>query len=684
MKLTPLVVALSNALKRPDKPENYYSLTNSAGRNIINITGFIGWWDDEAIWLKNYLRDHEGEDIEIFISSEGGDVFTGQSMFNALKAHKGKTTCYIEKAFSIATHIAMACTERKIVKGSQMMIHAVSGWCGGTEQDHRAYAELITNAKDAIAESYVAVTGHDKNYWLDIMATDAGKYFTANECVELGLADEIVDPADMTNSVTNSNVDDIEITEEEEVTPPPPPVTNGTEEKELPAEIDSDDEGEDEMKKTAAELELERQKAVRNMFNSMQVRLNLPQRLLNEALDDETCDVQKAMTNFMAYTGEENPPESRPVNFGASHHAGSSDAAEMAVNVLLNRAGHANIENDFRSMQGASLENIVRSFDGMSRHGYGTDLYNAMLENEDIATALGTALDKVVVAEVTASENRSLALQFCKEVKKNRIEKYEVHNWNEVDGFGERAGGTETGAFPNVDFAGNAKREGEIKERGSKIAVTRKAFINDEWGRITALSGEHVKSAYRFADHLFIQRLMALAAKGHITNADAQKLMQQMSLKLRTAVTSNGDDLNYVGGKLLARPQSNDTFKPLCGTRTIEADVINVAYGAFNGFHDVNKLQDLVVGFADGETPMELAVLTGKERPHLVENGTIDRANGLGWTLIWDFDIQVSNEKAIATGSFAPLSIVQDEKTKIFTFADVKQAKLEAKPEVAE
>lgn len=662
MKMTPLSVALSNTLTRPDKPQDYYKITNHAGRNLITLSGFIGWWDDEALWMRNYLREHEGEDIDVLITSEGGDVFTGQSMYNALRAHKGRVTCYIEKAFSIASHIAMAADERKIVKGAQMMAHAVSGRCDGTDEDHIAYAKLIANAKGAIADSYVAVTGHDKDYWLEVMSTHAGQYFTAQESVEIGLADEIIEPSEMTNYAPQDppeNVEPEQGGEPEQPQEPPKGTESGSDNKTPTSSTDNNNDDNPQENDSVNE-ELERQSAIRNLFNSLHVRLGLPFSLLNSALEDQSVDIQKATGMFTSYTGDNNNEDHNPVNFGASHRAGGSDAQEMAVNVLLNRAGHAEIESDYRSMQGASLQNIVRSFQGMQAHGFDDNLYNAMLENEQVTTALGSALDKVVTAEVTAASNKSLALQFCKTVRKNKIDKYEVHNWNEIDGFGGRAGGTETGKFPDVNFGSNSKREGEIKEYGSRLAVTRKAFINDEWGRITALSGEHVKGAYRFADALFIQRLMALASVGIITKADAKQLMQEMSLKLRTAVTSNGDDLGYSGGRLLAKPAATDIFKPICKTPTIEVDVVNPAFGAFGSFFDVNRLGDLVVGFADGETPLELAVLHGKEKPHLVQNNTIDRSQGVGWTLHWDFDIQVSNPKAITLGSLTPLEITKD------------------------
>ena len=669
MKKTLLSVALSNTLTRPDKPQDYYKLTNQAGRNLITLSGFIGWWDDEAAWLKNYLREHEGEEIELFVSSKGGDVFTGQEMYNALKAHKGKVTCYIEKAFSIASHVTMAADERKIVKGAQMMAHAVSGRCDGTEADHLAYAQLITNAKDAIADSYAEVTGHDKAYWLDVMSTHAGKYFTAQESIEIGLADEMIEPSELTNYAPEEPPEEVEPEQEDEAEQPaeaPTGAESGTDDNAPPTDTQTPPHDNTTQENDPVNEELQRQSAIRNLFNSLHVRLGLPFTLLNSALDDQAVDITRASQMFSTYTAEEETEDRNPVNFGASHRAGGSDAHEMAVNVLLNRAGHAELESDYSSMQGASLENVVRSFQGMQAHGFGDSLYNAMIENGHVVTALGEAMDKVVTSEVTAASNRSIALQFCKTVRKNKIAKYEVHNWNEVDGFGPRAGGTEKGEFPDVNFGTAAKREGEIIERGSKLSVTRKAFINDEWDRVTALSGEHVKSAYRAADGLFIQRIMALAAAGLIYKSDAKELMQLMSLKLREAVTSNKDDLGYTGGRLLARPAGTDLFKPICRTPTIEVDVVNPAFGAFNGFFDINKLGDLVVGFADGETPMEIAVLNGKEKPHLVQNNTIDRSNGVGWTLHWDFDIQVANQKAIAIGSLANVEAKLDGDTGLY------------------
>lgn len=47
--------------KPPTEPHDYYKITNSAGRNVIHLDGFIGYWGDEAYWLKNYLKEHEGK-----------------------------------------------------------------------------------------------------------------------------------------------------------------------------------------------------------------------------------------------------------------------------------------------------------------------------------------------------------------------------------------------------------------------------------------------------------------------------------------------------------------------------------------------------------------------------------------------------------------------------------------------
>lgn len=643
---------------RPDKPQDYYKLSNQAGRNVIQLDGFIGWWDDEAFWLKNYLKEREGEEIELVISSSGGDVFTGQSMYNYLKAHKGKITAYVERAFSIASHILMACDEIKMVKGSQVMIHAVSGYCSGTKDDMIAYASLIENAADAIAESYVERTGHEVDYWRDIMKNEAGKYFSAQEAVELGLADEVIEPSAM----TNFNTDDIATNGDDEGEPKTDPEQTADDEP-----SNQNDEGKTEPpvatkqpannptnneKDQKVLIELQRQKAIRNLYNSLAVRLALPINLLNEALDDENCDLQAATAKFTAYQGEPDEPKepetngTNPTNFGRQNygaHAGGSDAKIMVKNVLLNRAGQCDLDKEHRDYAGMDLQNAARS---LGVKGYGQAVAQNALDHQDFKDVIGEVVQEIVKHEAEGAQ--ALVKDLCEITKKARTGEYGVTEYNQIDGFGERNAGTKE--FPELSFDGKPRRKGSIVERGSKVSLNREAILNDYFEAISTMPRDHVRAAYRAADRLMFQRLVEFGTKHGVTLTDLQALLKAMNTDLQERTTSKGDELYYSGGLIMAKPALMNTIRPICETKTLSVDVVNDAFGAFSSFKSINSMQDWLVGFASGHKALELAVLQGGETPELIENNSIDRANGMGWTVVWDFDVQVSNPQALVMG----------------------------------
>lgn len=626
MKQNILSTAIRNAAKTPTKAQDYYKVTNSAGRNVIEITGYIGWYSDDAGWLKNWLRARESEDVEVFISSEGGSVFTGQSMYNALKAHKGAVNIYVEKAFSIASYVAMAGDNVKIVNGGQMFIHATSGYCDGTAADHLSHVELLKNAADAIAQAYTDKTNQSKETWLDVMKDDAGKYYTAAECLEAGLANEIIDASVMTNCKPKPQAD---------------PQQN-------PSAVENNHQSESDM------TELERQKKIRSLFNNLQVKLGLPFTLLNSALDDESCDIVKASQQFAAYTDVDDgkdDPKNNGLGFGQNknnrgYQGPSSDAKDMVKNVLSSRAGIAELHPDNKKYAGMDLSNAARA---LGVEGYGASVAENALTDATFKAVIGEIVQEVVHLE--AQSTVCLVKELCVMSPKSRLGEYGVTPYNELSAFGER---NAKGEFPENTFTGKAKRKGSIIERGSQVLLTRAAIINDTFAVITDMPRQHVNTAYRSADKLLFQRVADYGAKNGLTAATIAQVLSAMSKALKSATTSAGDDLYYTGGLIMSNPALMETIQPLLATKTITADNLNLAYNTFTTTRTATRLGDYILGFADGKKPLELAVLHGKEEPQLIENTAINAANGIGWTVVFDFDVQISDENALTVGSVVP------------------------------
>ncbi|MBD9390137.1 Clp protease ClpP [Agrobacterium sp. AGB01] len=161
------------------------------------LYGFVGdnYWDAgftarEVIEaLAEVGRD---ADITVRINSGGGYTDDGVSIYNALKAHKGKVTVIIDAvAFSSASLIAMAGQDRIMRKGAMMMIHDPSGGVWGTAQDLESYTKYLTKQAESMAGIYADVSGDDPDDIRDEMKTEL--WLTAEEAVERGFATSVAE-----------------------------------------------------------------------------------------------------------------------------------------------------------------------------------------------------------------------------------------------------------------------------------------------------------------------------------------------------------------------------------------------------------------------------------------------------------------------------------------------------------
>ena len=103
------------------------------------VTDWWGAWQDEDQYpdaIKNFLSQHEGKDLNIYINSGGGSVFAGIAIYNMLKRHKGKKVVHVDAlAGSIASVIAFAGDELIIPSNAFLMIHKPWGECIGNSND---------------------------------------------------------------------------------------------------------------------------------------------------------------------------------------------------------------------------------------------------------------------------------------------------------------------------------------------------------------------------------------------------------------------------------------------------------------------------------------------------------------------------------------------------------------------
>ncbi|WP_409560202.1 head maturation protease, ClpP-related [Hyphomicrobium sp. MC8b] len=128
-------------------------------------------------------------DVTVRINSGGGVAWEGAAIFNALNAHRGRVTVYIDAiAASAASIIAMAGDEVVMRVGSLMMIHDPSTITYGDAADHQKSIEVLSKLAAQMASIYAEKTGESAEAMREVMRAET--WLTADEAVAQKFADK--------------------------------------------------------------------------------------------------------------------------------------------------------------------------------------------------------------------------------------------------------------------------------------------------------------------------------------------------------------------------------------------------------------------------------------------------------------------------------------------------------------
>lgn len=171
--------------------------------------GYDFWSGDviESETSANHFREElakypNARQIDIYINSYGGSVFEGTAIYNQLRRHPAHKTVYIDGfACSVASVIAMAGDTVVMPKNALMMIHNMWMCAAGNASELRKAADDLDTINEAGRSAYLEKAGGrlDAEKLAEMM--DSETWLTAQQCIELGLADEYAEKdADMTNA----------------------------------------------------------------------------------------------------------------------------------------------------------------------------------------------------------------------------------------------------------------------------------------------------------------------------------------------------------------------------------------------------------------------------------------------------------------------------------------------------
>ncbi len=167
---------------------------------------FLGEITDEAAEqfsqsLVSLSVEREGrpdKPITIYINSGGGAVGAGLGMMQMI--YRMRTlykvtinTVVTGYAYSMGAIVFQAGDLRQVGSFSTLMLHSPQWFLSGSDQQiFYDYAMLARHYKSLVSNIFAQRSGkHDAKWWERFIYSGRDRFLTAEECIELGLADEI-------------------------------------------------------------------------------------------------------------------------------------------------------------------------------------------------------------------------------------------------------------------------------------------------------------------------------------------------------------------------------------------------------------------------------------------------------------------------------------------------------------
>lgn len=142
----------------------------------------------------------EDAPITIYVNSGGGSVGAGlavmEMIYRMRQQYQVKVhTIVTGYAYSMGAIVVQAGDWRSMGRLSTMMLHGGT-WIltGDADKIFRDYQKLAVHYEMIISELFAARSGkNDANWWREFIYSGHDRFLTAQECLDLGLVDELLD-----------------------------------------------------------------------------------------------------------------------------------------------------------------------------------------------------------------------------------------------------------------------------------------------------------------------------------------------------------------------------------------------------------------------------------------------------------------------------------------------------------
>jgi ATP-dependent Clp protease, protease subunit len=193
MNLVPMVIEKTSSGERA-----YDIYSRLLKERIVFLNGPVDDNSANIIVAQMLFLESEdpGKDINFYINSPGGVITSGMSIYDVMQFVKCDVATYVMgQACSMGSFLAQAGTagKRYMLPYARHMIHQPSGGARGMQSDIEIQYKEITKMKQILTELYVKHNSKGKTYADFERDMDRDTFMSAQESLDYGLIDVIVD-----------------------------------------------------------------------------------------------------------------------------------------------------------------------------------------------------------------------------------------------------------------------------------------------------------------------------------------------------------------------------------------------------------------------------------------------------------------------------------------------------------
>lgn len=175
---------------------NLYQEENAYHLNIFeDIENKPDSWTGYGFTPDKFINEINGipsdARLVIHINSYGGSMDAGFAIYNMLNTRKVKAEAVIESmCASIATVIAMACSNIKMAESGTFLVHKPISGVYGNADDFAQGIDVLNFYEDKLIKIYTARTGLAEDKLREMISKET--WLSATDAKELGFVDEII------------------------------------------------------------------------------------------------------------------------------------------------------------------------------------------------------------------------------------------------------------------------------------------------------------------------------------------------------------------------------------------------------------------------------------------------------------------------------------------------------------